>query len=526
MSYGQTRDSEQLRILSVAIGEFIGRYLANPATKNRQTVILFPGAMGSQLQRATSAYNGGVGGPQTFSYDSVWLNVFTFLGAALNLGMTKDSTGTFRDAQDRLIIANGPIDIFGVKPYEDFIDWCDANQLDWFVFGWDWRRRLEEAADFFVQQFLPLFQTTVQAACGADPLGNLTLVGHSSGGLVVDLLLQRCPQVNRAISVGTPFYGTPSQSHRYFEGESFLNYFGTKTIVKLISSMPGGYTLLFLDAATYAAAGPALQNDPSYPLAAYPSLDAGNAAVFADPYNPTTNGPLVRYPAATGFDALELGHGDLICHGVTGGLTAAQAAKFTNIRGVRAVNATAIAQTWGWISPSFDPNTGTTPITDSAIGPGDDVVPAWSARLVGCPNNVVTLKGVANHVFLMNDPKTLQELGQILLGGPSIMVRRIKRTVEPAPSSEARAFVRRLQQQFAKGPEFKPPDPMAVHEYLDRFPTAKLQSVFARVMIDLVAGPAAPPAKPKAAPAKPKKRGAKRKAGALKSPKGRGRRRK
>jgi len=495
MAYGQTRDSEQLRILSQAIGQFIGRYNANPSNANRQTVILFPGAMGSQLKRATSAYKKAPGSPRTFNYDFVWLNPLTFLGAALKLGLKWDNAEqTFLDAQNRIIIADGPVDILGlVQPYGGLIQWCQTNQLDWFVFGWDWRRRLEEIADFFVQQFLLQFQTMVKQGCNnADPLANLTLIGHSSGGLVVDLVLQRYPQVTRAISVATPFYGTPSQLHRYFEGERFLDYFGKKKIAKLISSMPGGYTLLFLDDnVTYGAVGPALKLDP-YPLDDYPSLDASTAAV-ADPYNPTTNGALVRYPTKTktGFDKGELGHGDGICQQVTGGLTAAQQAKFINIRGVRSTDATAITQTWGWIPTSFDPDTANTPITDSAIGPGDDVVPAWSARLVGLPpNNIKTLTGVDNHVFLMNDPQTLQKLGQIILGGPSIMARRFD--IEPAGSKEARDFVRNLQKKFASRTKLKPAALAELQEYLDQFPQGKLRSIFARVMIDLARGPSAP----------------------------------
>ena len=38
-----------------------------------------------------------------------------------------------------------------------------------------------------------------------------------------------------------------------------------------------------------------------YPLHDYPSLDASNAAIVADAYNPTTNGTKVRYPKNYGF---------------------------------------------------------------------------------------------------------------------------------------------------------------------------------------------------------------------------------
>jgi len=144
LSYAGTRDSEQLRILDTAIAQFIQRYTSNPSTTQRRTLFLFPGGMGCQLFRARTAYQDAVATPETFQYDKVSLTLGTLLGDALTLPMHKDNQGVYRDLDDRIIIADGAVEMFGVTPYDRFIEWCELNGLDWFIFGWDWRRRLEE----------------------------------------------------------------------------------------------------------------------------------------------------------------------------------------------------------------------------------------------------------------------------------------------------------------------------------------------------------------------------------------------
>ena len=149
MTYEETRDSEQLRFLDVAISEFIFRYQSNPATAGRQTIIFFPGGMGSQLMRANASYQDGVASPQTFSYEPVWLTLFTLLGDALHLKMSKDNDGVYRDDQDRIIVADGAVQLVGFSPYDSFVNWCEQHNLDWFIFGWDWRRTLGDTVHFF-----------------------------------------------------------------------------------------------------------------------------------------------------------------------------------------------------------------------------------------------------------------------------------------------------------------------------------------------------------------------------------------
>src|SRR5207248_219093 len=132
---------------------------------------------GCQLLRAHARYRESGGPNQTFSYDTVWLTPWTFVPFhplnALSLEMHKDPRdppGIERDLNDHIIIADDVVDFLGATPYDQFTAWCDRQNLDWFIFGWDWRRRLEDTVAFFVSKFLPLFQSTVQARFGVDPL--------------------------------------------------------------------------------------------------------------------------------------------------------------------------------------------------------------------------------------------------------------------------------------------------------------------------------------------------------------------
>jgi hypothetical protein len=376
------------------------------------------------LLRATAPFQDANPAPQTFTYDPVWLTPFTFaFNQALLLKMNKVAPGEYRDLDNNIIIADGSVEFLGCTPYTGFTAWCDAKGLDWFIFGWDWRRPLEDAAAFFVSKFLPHFQARVIAECGgADPLADFSLIGHSFGGMLVNWILRANDPIvatmSKAITVATPFYGYAGQVHRWFEGDSLVNGpfdILKLDIIKVISSLPGCYALQYMDEATYTTYQAALAADPNYPLAAYPSVDAVTKNV-ADPYHPGVNGTYIRYPAkaTTGFDNVELANGAaVVMHLNSDPLPPALAAKFFNIRGVHTTSSTASANTWGWLAPTkYDP----TPITDAANLPGDDTQPAWTARLVTLPAaQVITIAGNhISHQFIMNHPKALHAIGNVL----------------------------------------------------------------------------------------------------------------
>ena len=140
MTYGDTRDNEQLSNLDDAIRRFITRYNSNPSSTNRKTIILFPGGMGSQLVRASSPEPWG----PPYSYNTVWLDCSILFGAALHLQMQGDV-----DDNQQIVIPDGPVDFMTLRPYEGFIQWCNDHEVDYFIFGWDWRRDAKLTVDFF-----------------------------------------------------------------------------------------------------------------------------------------------------------------------------------------------------------------------------------------------------------------------------------------------------------------------------------------------------------------------------------------
>ena len=117
------------------------------------------------------------------------------------------------------------------------------------------------------------------------------LMGHSFGGMVVKLMLHQhdlvLANMTQAVTVASPFYGYDGQIHRWFEGEPLLNQIGpfdvTAPMIKVITSLPGGYVLPYLDYQTW------LTNHrpcgSGLPPSNYPSKDAGTGQPV-DPFNP------------------------------------------------------------------------------------------------------------------------------------------------------------------------------------------------------------------------------------------------
>lgn len=417
MTYDATRESEQLRYLDVDIAHFIQRHQSKPAATSRRTLFLFPGGMGSQLLRARKSYQDNVSQPQKFKYDKVWLTPMTLLGDALKLKMRKQSGG-FRDLEDRIVIPNGVVEMFGFTPYSRFTEWCELNDFDWFVFGWDWRRRLEDTVSFFLTQFLPRFRSRVQQECNTDPLQDVVLIGHSFGGMVVGLLLQEGNQLlsgmTRAVTVASPFYGYDGQIHRWFRGEPLLNHIGpfdvTKQVIDVITSFPGCYILPYLDGQTFDTNQSALGADARFPLSAYPSMDALNGAQRVDPFNPGQ----YRYPTDTGFDMNELDHALQTYRRLADTPPASVAGKFFNLRGVQSSPKTTPGSvSWGSLSGPLNPNA--PPVSAGPGMPGDGTLPAWSTRSVKLPSSqCVEIEGDIDHMLLMEHDLTHQKLAVVL----------------------------------------------------------------------------------------------------------------
>ncbi|MGH6726080.1 MAG: hypothetical protein ACREB8_05995, partial [Pseudolabrys sp.] len=329
----------------------------------------------------------------------------------------------------------------------------------------------------------------------------------SFGGMIVKLIMNDSSplvdQFKRAVTVGSPFYGYAGQVHRYFEGESELNFEGTARITRVISSMRGGYILLFLDKPTYDRDGVALAADPNYPLYAYPSSDSGNGAIVADPFNPATLGTKVRYPKNYGFLSNELAPAEAAYQDVAKPLSNVRNNKFFNIRAVQfengaAVNGTINSIRWDWISKSFTPGTDATPIHDEYVCPGDGVIPAWSARLVSTlPANVRTLTGDLEHMDLMNTTEVQDELASILelpqmmmmrRGAPPPARRRLKK--KAASPKAAGTFFKGLQTVRTRhAKDSRLIKEQAARRYLAKYNIAELSQIMRRAFVDALKTP-------------------------------------
>ncbi len=290
-------------------------------------------------------------------------------------------------------------------------------------------------ADFFLDKLLPAFEQGV-AHCHPAPLDNFWIVGHSFGGIIAKHILNRAdhPYVRRlkgAITVGTPFYGYGGQAHRFFVGDPDLNivegFDGAEIVTRIGSTLPASYELLFLDGPTYDANAASFAGDPhGFALTNYPSMDAAIASERADPYSPSPgkpDGPLqradyVRYPSSYGFDWDLLTAGHEAARSVSKPLDPSVARKLWHIRGVQTVggdakNDTVVSQTWSRIPANYVADPDRDPIHDT-LGPGDGVIPAWSARLLGNPQLTTISGDDVDHMDLMNHAPVQRALADIL----------------------------------------------------------------------------------------------------------------
>lgn len=406
MSYEQSRDAAQMGRLAIAISKFILRWNARGAVSNRRVLFLFPGGMGSALYRARKPYKDSGPHIQSFGYSKVWLDIGTFLGDALDLKMQHTGAG-WRDKDNRIIIADGSVELACISPYDDFIDWCDDNDIDWFIFGYDWRRPASEAASFFLSTFLPVFRHKVIQAVGEDPLANYFIVGHSMGGMVANEIARRPnlpAQPARIITVGGLFYGYSGQIHRWFERDSYFALIPEMAFIRTVTSLPGPYEFPLLDTALF---------DDYAPLATYPCVDAVNTTIRIDPYDP---GPY-RYPANTGFDWQALASGGATMTRLTAPFPPG-APPFVAIRGI-ATNSDGTPKKrtpggvrWKKLAGAFNP-ADPSPIMDAAKVTGDGTLPAWSTRLVDAPFHDV-LDPDIDHMFMMENPAILAALDAFL----------------------------------------------------------------------------------------------------------------
>jgi hypothetical protein len=273
-------------------------------------------------------------------------------------------------------------------------------------------------------------------------------------------------------------------------------------MMNMIASLPAPYTLHFLDEATYADSATFATLTglaPEFPLSAYPSMDKTIATLRADPYNPQTNGALVRYPVLTGFDLAELDYARLQFQQLAAPMAPNLLQKFYNIRGVRtqldqqtSISDTPGSVTWDWIPTSFAA-TNPSPIVDIGQVPGDDTQPAWSTHLAtNDPARCITVRASnVAHMFLMNHSQTLAELESILCAPGVAMSPPVTNQPDPASDEDLIAFMRWLDTQRARKKWPRLDDPKILVLIPPEF-REKLPAIAARIMMDLMKRPAPP----------------------------------
>src|SRR5262249_7969976 len=164
-------------------------------------------------------------------------------------------------------------------------------------------------------------------------------------------------------------------------------------------------------------------------------------------------------------------------------------AKFSNIRGVQTaygadVAGTVVGQTWSLAPRKFDPDRDTDPIVDS-FGPGDGVIPAWSARLAFLSNRVKTVTGDFEHMTMMNYQPVQSAIWE-LLGLPMNAMRPVRaKKMAAATRADLNQFLHGLK---ALGVKKQSPKQRAkaVRKYLQKFDPEQLQAFLGRVYLDLL----------------------------------------
>ena len=366
------------------IGEFLRSFAVNSALGGDQrTLIFLPGGLASELARANEEFDSAEPS-NSYSYDTIWYDVFGvgFLQKALLLDMNGDE-----DKDRRLIVADGAIETCVYGPYDNFKTWCGARDIDLLVVGWDFRRRRDWIVEFIFDYLIPDVRQRAQDAGLGDPFARATLVGHSFGGMVCKWLMNEharsfAQELQLVVTVGSPFYGYGGHAHRFFKGEPMVgSTYNLKTLTKVIATMKGGYSLMFCDGLTYDTYEQDLMADPKYRPPGYPSIDADNPAVRADPYNPgLRNAGESRYPQNWSWHAAYLAEGLLGYQEIAQPLDESVKAKFHCIRGVQVDGAgapianTRVSQRWSWVRSNYNPNSFPTPLseTQADMGFGDD----------------------------------------------------------------------------------------------------------------------------------------------------------
>jgi len=445
MTYEEARRREIQSQNIRHVEEFVRRY-----DPNKKTVIFLPGGLGSQLERTTKSFSESSPGPFA-KYETVWIDVgIIFESDALTLEIMENG----KDKNSHIIIPNGPLRFF-VKPYDETENFFRNNGYNYTVFGFDWRRPIEEWA-IWLEDFLRRLRRGVISRFNNDetknPLPTSTLLCHSHGGLVAKIFLNRVFKDNtikvsswmeQLITVATPFYGNSTHMKRYYKGENALNQIhGAKKIAKISGSLPGPYIFLYMDKNTFIKDGSKLG------LTRYPIRDADNQNLDADPFSTSM---MNRYPKWIKSEFLN--QAVSLRNTLTKELPKSVIDHVLHVRSGQD-KTTRVELFWKNVDGSkFDPENDPSPIR-GVEGPGDGTVPIWSARLAQTPDSqIFDLKLAKDHTSLMEHDETLKVVQKIIETGviPKKIVAEDKILgVKKASTEKAEKFISDVRENRIK----------------------------------------------------------------------------
>jgi pimeloyl-ACP methyl ester carboxylesterase len=357
-----------------------------------------------------------------------------------------------KDKDEFVVAAHGPLSFLTETPYGELADRARASGWNYGVFGFDWRRTLKESSEYF-KTFILNFQQRVCGDFGKNPIPNLTIVCHSMGGLVATNALRDASfsglGFNAVMTIATPFYGTSNQQDRYFIGVSPLNkIYGAQKVVRIVGSLPGPYTLMFLSKAVYE------RDHAKIGLNRYPQFDpTGNVS---DPFD---RAMMRRWPKVVRdhWQHIDRSRNEMI--DVAAPINANIAQKLFNVRSAVDV-ATAVELIWeDKDGDTIDPEVGPSPLAGLA-GPGDGTVPAWSAFHAYCKNRH-DLTEAKDHASLLEHEEVLRMIesvvttGKLLAGRGKVAPKRrgkagAKRPAVASPQKLDRAVTKWAERSKAK----------------------------------------------------------------------------
>jgi Lecithin:cholesterol acyltransferase len=204
---------------------------------NKVPVLIVPGIMGTTIFKNTQLlWPDVISMLMPFSNDS-FMNPLAFkkdgypLDTSLTLGSVIDKAATLDYSQGLV---------------NDFISQGYSTATNLSLFAYDWRDDIEKNSENFLKP-------EIDSIVNSSPSGNIDIVAHSQGGLILKRLLYDHPEyaskINKLIFVGTPNLGAPFAAKALLYGDNMGIHFGplhlsSNEVQKISQNMPAIYQLL------------------------------------------------------------------------------------------------------------------------------------------------------------------------------------------------------------------------------------------------------------------------------------------